>query len=322
MTGSVKVSKDVKCIIAAFSLIVMAALWMFISSRNVYAAEIVDSGDCGADGSNVTWTFDDEGLLTISGNGAMADYTEDGAPWNSQSSDIISVYIDDGVTSIGTSAFYYCFMITSITIPDSVTSIGESAFNGCSSLTSITIPNSVTSIGYAAFKGCSSLTSITIPEGVTSIETSTFSGCRSLTSITIPEGVTSIGLYAFTNCSSITSITIPDRVTSIEYCAFSDCISLTDVYYSGTEDEWNAIDIDDGNKYLTGAAIHYKIPSDNMVVAGGSYWIPVTVLPAQADDQTVIWSLEDYHDDTYDIDRASMVLIPESLPRIQQEILL
>ncbi len=68
---------------------------------------------------------------------------------------------DGSVTSIASSAFYFCRSLTSITIPDSVTSIGVFAFYGCSSLTSITIPNSVTSIGDYAFSYCHSLTTIT-----------------------------------------------------------------------------------------------------------------------------------------------------------------
>ena len=177
---------------------------------------------------NLTWTLDADGTLTISGTGAMKNYDYD----SNQSpvyknSNVKKVVIEDGVTSIGESAFFYCSSLTSITIPDSVTSIGDYAFFNCSSLTSITIPDSVTSIGESAFYGCSSLTSITIPDGVTSIGNTAFSYCSSLTSITIPDSVTSIGDYAFRNCSSLTSITIPNSVTSIGNNTFRLCKSLT-----------------------------------------------------------------------------------------------
>ena len=188
--------------------------------------------------------------------------------------------IPEGVTSIGNEAFYYCTGLTSITIPEGVTSIGSSAFDGCSGLTSITIPSSVTSIGvYAfyyctsltsitlpesvtfigsyAFDGCSGLTSITIPEGVTSIGNGVFSGCTSLTSITLPEGVTSIGSGAFDGCTSLTSITIPSSVTSIGWAAFYGCSSLTDVYYLGSAEQWEAIEISSSNEFLTNATRHY-----------------------------------------------------------------
>ena len=159
-------------------------------------------------------------------------------------SSLSSITIPESVTSIGGYAFYYCSSLTSITIPDSVTSIGYSAFENCSSLTSITIPDSVTSIGNSAFENCSSLTSITIPDSVTSIGYSAFENCNSLTSITIPDSVTSIGYYAFYNCSSLTSITIPESVTSIGNTAFYNCSNLT-IYCeveskpSGWSSSWN-----------------------------------------------------------------------------------
>ena len=177
---------------------------------------------------NLTWTLDADGTLNISGMGAMKDYGYD-SNRNPvyKNSNVKKVVIEDGVTSIGESAFFYCSSLTSITIPDSVTSIGDYAFFNCSSLTSITIPDSVTSIGESAFYGCSSLTSITIPDSVTSIGNSAFSYCSRLTSIMIPDSVTSIGDYAFRNCSSLTSITIPNSVTSIGNNTFRLCKSLT-----------------------------------------------------------------------------------------------
>ncbi len=139
------------------------------------------------------------------------------------------VTLEQGITNVGSYAFYSCNSLTSITIPDSVTSIGDWAFYGCDNLTNITIPNSVTSIGEYAFEYCSSLTSVTIGNSVTSIGSNAFSVCSSLTSIAIPDSVTSIGSYAFQGCSSLTSINIPDSVTSIGSYAFYGCSSLTSI---------------------------------------------------------------------------------------------
>ena len=192
------------------------------------AADIVDSGTCGAegDGSNLAWTLDSEGVLTISGSGDMHGYDPSAAPWHGR---VKSAVIAEGVTSISWYAFYDCTSLTSVTIPDSVTSISWYAFYNCRSLTSVTIPNSVTSIGEHAFYDCTSLTSVTIPDSVTSIGWYAFYNCRSLTSVTIPDSVTSIGEYAFYNCRSLTSVTIPDSVTSIGDRAFYNCRSLTSV---------------------------------------------------------------------------------------------
>ena len=195
------------------------------------AAGIVDSGTCGAegDGSNLTWTLDSDGVLTISGSGDMHgyDYGSSGAPWDD--SRVKSAVIAEGVTSIGSYAFDDCKSLTSVTIPDSVTSIGDSAFCNCKSLTSVTIPDSVTLIDNGAFFGCTSLTSVTIPDSVTSIDQYAFYKCESLTSVTIPGSVTSIGVGAFAYCKSLTSVTIPNSVTSINYEAFRSCESLTSV---------------------------------------------------------------------------------------------
>lgn len=97
-----------------------------------------------------------------------------------------------GITKIKNYAFSYSNIIN-ITLPDSITSIGSSAFYYCSSLTQITIPDSVTSIGSYAFQGCTLLGEITIPDSITKIEPSTFSSCNALTELTIPANVTSIG---------------------------------------------------------------------------------------------------------------------------------
>ena len=149
------------------------------------AADIVDSGTCGAegDGSNLTWTLDREGVLTISGSGDMYDYGLSDAPWYGIRSRVKSAVIADGVTSIGGWAFYECTSLTSVTIPDSVTSIGNGAFKGCTSLTSVTIPGSVTRIGVGAFASCTSLTSVTIPDSVTRIGKQAFDYCTSLTDV-------------------------------------------------------------------------------------------------------------------------------------------
>ncbi len=84
---------------------------------------IVNSGTCG---DNLTWTLDSDGLLTISGTGAMYDYYyeydgvedwvmwEDLPGWYYLNKPIYSVVIEIGITSIDDFAFFGCNDITDI----------------------------------------------------------------------------------------------------------------------------------------------------------------------------------------------------------------
>ena len=215
-----------------------------------------------------------------------------------------SVYsIPSGVTSIDYGAFGGSTYLTNVVIPNGVTSIGGWAFDDCPYLESVTLPGSVESIGNCAFRYCFSLESINIPSGVTSIFADAFEECYSLTGIwvdennenyssdekgvlfskdktilihypigrtetsyEIPNGVTSIEYNAFSR-SELVSIKLPVSVTSIAYNAFSDCYYLANVYYYGTETQWNGITISDGNDFLSDANIRYNY-DPYAVVAG------------------------------------------------------
>ncbi len=168
---------------------------------------------------------------------------------------------------------------TNYKIPDSVTKIEEDAFRECRCLANVIIPDSVVSMGERVFRDCINLSSIVISKNLTRIESQTFSGCESLTNVTIPNNVSSLGSSSFSNCNSLESITIPNRVTSIEQMAFYECanlasviisnsvtnidnyafytFNLTDVYYTGTEEEWNNITIGKYNAFSI-ATIHYN----------------------------------------------------------------
>lgn len=102
------------------------------------------------------------------------------------------------------------------------------------------------------------VTHVIIPKEATFIGSDAFSCCTRLINITIPNTVTSIKSYAFYNCSSLTEITIPNSVIEIGACAFEKCTSLKDVYFTGTQADWNSITIGTNNGYLTSATIHYN----------------------------------------------------------------
>lgn len=130
-------------------------------------------------GENATWELDDNGKLTISGTGAIFDFGEtDRGPWKTVDDKIKTVEIQDGITKIGSDAFYYCNNITSVTIAGSVTTVAKNAFNYCTSLSSVTLSEGLTTINKKAFAHCTLLTSVTIPSTVTKIDTDAFLSCK------------------------------------------------------------------------------------------------------------------------------------------------
>ncbi|MBR4081316.1 MAG: leucine-rich repeat domain-containing protein, partial [Clostridia bacterium] len=236
--------------------------------NHTYASGIC-CGYCGAEGdrTNLTWTLKD-GMLTISGTGAMADYASSGVnPWYDARQTITDVTIGNGVTHIGTWAFAQSGAETITFAANSqLTTIGYHAFDG-SSLWEITIPASVETIGYRAFMSCYNLSSVTFAEGsrLTSIGEECFGHCSALLAIIVPEdntayktidgvlysgdgttliqypadkagesfttpaGVTTISDYAFKPNDSIRYLTLSEGVTTIGSYAISYCYDLTEV---------------------------------------------------------------------------------------------
>ena len=247
------------------------------------------SGKCG---DNLTWKLDGDGTLTISGKGEMYDYSLGYTPddtsklpsWYKNVSIIKTVIIKNGVTSVGNYTFTNCYSLQNVSIPDSIDSIGSYAFLNCNNLKTITIPSGATMIGDNAFRYCTSLEAIAIPDSVTfigggafyscrelknielpsnitSVKGETFFYCDSIESVNIPYGTTWIGGGAFTACSGMKSITIPNSVTGIGEWAFAGCDALKDVYYSGTEKQWEELKAEMGaeNTPIENATIHYNI---------------------------------------------------------------
>ena len=167
------------------------------------------SGTCG---ENITWELDDNGLLTISGTGAMTNFGAFGAPYNKLRNEVLSVSISEGITNIGSGAFSAC-NITEIVLPESIETIGESAFEACGSLASVHFPAKLKTVASRAFTQCSKLTEVTLPDTVTAIGAYAFGRCP-MKSFVIPPNVTSLGGSLFDSCWALEEITIPESVTN------------------------------------------------------------------------------------------------------------
>lgn len=241
----------------------------------------VASGTCG---ENLTWTLRLDGTLTISGTGTMQDYE----------------YTTDDNGDRHTTAPWYAYSPTKLVIEDGVTYIGHYAFLGCGLTGSVTIPETVTGLGWESFGLCGGLTDVTIPASLTKIRYGTFNGCTGLTSVVIPEGVPMIDGIAFAGCTGLTSIVIPESVTKIEWGAFRDCSNLKDVYYVGSQRQWEQVQIAEYNEPLLNAAIHFNsvgpcpeltLDREYITLSVGAEPVQLQPFPEYA-RKAVVWSVE------------------------------
>ena len=223
----------------------------------------------------------------------------------SQSTELTSVSIPEGVTNIGFEAFSGCEQLSSVIFPESLSSIGNYAFEGCKSLSSINIPKNVTYIEGGAFRDCSGLTSITVdPDNkmydsrdncnaiIESIDSTSIVfdnynylerrwikdclvlGCKNTV---IPQTVTKIARGAFSGIKDLTSIYIPYSVELIYGNPFSSCSDLVEIVVSpdnksyDSRDNCNAI-IDKSNNSLISGCKNTIIPDDVTRIADGAFY--------------------------------------------------
>ena len=183
-------------------------------------------------GKNLKWSFKN-GVLTISGTGAMYDYNwENLPPWNKEGSilqKLKTVILEEGVSSIGSYAFVDCGKLERVTLPSTLEQIGASAFEYCSDLDAVSFPAGLKKICGSAFRYCDDLTEIRLPEGVEDIGTWTFEDCTGLKTVVIPYGVKAVGDGCFRGCSKLSSVTMPDSISSIGGYAFRGCESLKSI---------------------------------------------------------------------------------------------
>lgn len=231
------------------------------------AADCVAIGTCG---DNANWKLDKEGVLTISGTGAMYDYdTIHYPPWYGLWYQIKSVVVEEGITEVGNTAFYKCYNVASISLPKSLTRLGRSSIFDCDGLKTLALGPNVRDVGESNFTNCDMLEAylvdtanawfstdsrgalynkdktllisvpgafrghFTIPCGVEEIYDSAFDCYKGLTGVTIPDTVEIIGNSAFSGCFYLETVVIPASVKRVEHAAFWCCTGLQEICFLG-----------------------------------------------------------------------------------------
>lgn len=212
----------------AFCLFLIFVLACGLAAPSM-AADAPASGVCGDD---ATWTYAN-GVLTISGSGRM----NASSGWRNIRSYITSIVVEEGITSICTSAFEGCSAARSVSLPSTLTNISANAFCNCSGLTSLELPEGLLTIGSNSFSNCTGLISVTLPGTLKALGDSAFGSCRALSSVILSEGIEELSQSAFMNCVSLTSITIPSTVKKVGAGLFFNCTKLTKVYFMGDAPE-------------------------------------------------------------------------------------
>lgn len=205
-----------------FSLMPVSAVTAFAESENGGEVTTVDSGYCGADngGENLKWTLDNNGVLTISGSGAMKDYpryVNQRPDWYLNHKDSIrSVVLDNKITHIGDYAFDGCTSIKSVRYTDYTGNAG------------VALPKSVTTIGVHAFSDTGVTGTLKLPEHLTEIDSSAFYHCGKLNGeLKLPDTVKEIGGFAFHSCGFTGKLELPASLENIGNDAFEFCSGLT-----------------------------------------------------------------------------------------------
>lgn len=156
-----------------------------------------------------------------------------------------------------------------LTVPATVRTVGDSAFQSITQV-HINFLGEISEIGVSSFEGCTKLETLNLGTGLKSIPYRCFFGATSLAALDIPEGVTVIEENAFSSCTSMQTIVLPSSLTTVEDGAFLDSSELAVVFFKGTEEQFDAIEISNNNNELLSAKIYFY--SDTQPTESGDFW--------------------------------------------------
>ena len=211
-------------------LTLMVTLCLLMGLCVISANAETYTGICG---DNATYVFDDETrTLTISGTGAIYDYTNNSyneyAPWRIEGYYFEKLVIDDGITRIGSCAFNSCTRLKEVDIADSVISIGQYAFENTKILndSGTYVGNYLIDVGYYYNK------TYQVAEGTIAIADNAFENDYYIETVELPSSLKAIGAFAF-NMSKVKVINLPDNLEYIGERAFQST-GITEVIMPDT----------------------------------------------------------------------------------------
>ncbi|MCR5138514.1 MAG: leucine-rich repeat protein [Oscillospiraceae bacterium] len=253
-------------------------------------------------GNDIRWAVSN-GVLTLSGTGAMWDYYyENGMmlPWAARSAEITKVVVEAGITVIGGYAFSYLPNLTEVSLPEGLVSIHADAFTDCVSLRGIDLPSTLTELRRYVFYG-SGLESMVLPEGLAAL----------------PEG-------GFMGCTGLAEVTVPKSLTAVEEACFTGCEELKTVNYAGTPAEWNRIRIAEGNEALTqafkaqfgaGDSSGLKLNKEYLLIQKGGTDSSLNVTEGLNDytKKYLTWTTESGREDIIAVDRNTGAVMAKSV---------
>ena len=210
----VRIRKMLSCLLVA-ALLISAVPMLCVSLPSFSAAhaaerEVIDSGEVN---ENITWTVYSDGELVLSGEGDMSDYFPN--------------FEEYGVDAEGFPEWFaYRDLIVSIVVEEGITSIGDCAFLGLYNVKNVQLPEGITKIGIYSFLYMMSIKEIELPSSVKSIGDMAFSYCAALRSVNLPDGLEELGYYVFECAFALQEITIPGTVKGFSFVSLEGAFVL------------------------------------------------------------------------------------------------
>lgn len=158
---------------------------------------------------------------------------------------LTKIEIPASVQKIGDHAFADCSNLTAVTFKEpadsKLTTIDTSAFEGCSLMTLFKLPEGVTTINASAFKDCKKISLTDLPTGLITIGNAAFENCTMLRVGELPA-ITALGTAAFKNCVNLPFLSVDtSNLAEINATAFEGCTGLRSVQINGGEKKQTTI---------------------------------------------------------------------------------